>query len=86
MPNICTSYRAPEHHNWSLFILHNQRFNFFYTHQQLGREAHIYTYNGQRGNIFSYDSSPLTLPTDWGVGGDSAGQPPTGLCYTAGYR
>jgi hypothetical protein len=30
--------------------------------------------------------SPSHTPTDLGVGGGSAGQPPAGLCFVAGYR
>jgi hypothetical protein len=30
--------------------------------------------------------SPSHTPTDLGVGGGSAGQPPVGLCFVAGYR
>jgi hypothetical protein len=80
MPSIFTPYR-------SLFTLYNNK-TFCYS-STVEWSINIYLSSKRYGSNLTFEalySLPLTLKTDLGVGGGTAGQPPAGLCFVAGYR
>jgi hypothetical protein len=79
MPSIFTPY-------WSLFTLYNNK-TFCYS-STVKWSIYIYLSSKRYGSnlTLSFILSPSHTPTDLGVGGGTAGQPPAGLCFVAGYR